>query len=140
MTKKPRRQLTDKHLSSLGDTAKMSSQRTVLSIPPTHSVQKSNTPLACNLNPRISGVQMTHVSSSNLGTGNNPATVLAPDGQSFTVAIDTVGTFQIAVFVNQVPSTGPFIAVREVADGSPLLTTITDPNTRLGSFNLTVTP
>jgi hypothetical protein len=140
MTKKSKPQLTVKHNTALGHTAEVSSQRTVLSIPPTHSVQKSNTPLTCNLNPRISGVQITHVSSSNLGTGNNPATVLSPDGQSFTVAIDTVGAYQIAVFVNQVPSTGPFIAVREVADGSPLLTTITDPNTRLGSFNLTVTP
>ena len=117
----------------------MSSPRTVLSIPPTHSVQKSNTPLTCNLNPRISGVQITHVSSSNQGTGNNPATPVAQDGQSFTVAIDTVGTYQIVVFVNQVPSTGPIITVREVAEGSPLLTTISDPNTRLGSFNLQVT-
>lgn len=117
----------------------MSNPRTVLSVPPTHSVQKSNTPLACNINPRISGVQITHVSSSNQGTGNNPATTVAQDGQSFTVAIDTVGTYQIVVFVNQVPNTGPFIAVREVAEGSPLLTTISDPNTRLGSFNLAVT-
>jgi hypothetical protein len=117
----------------------MSSPRTLLSIPPTHSVQKSNIPLTCNLNPRISGVQITHVSSSNQGTGNNPATTVAQDGQSFTIAIDTVGTYQIGVFVNLVPSTGPFIAVREVAEGSPLLTTISDPNTRLGSFNLVVT-
>jgi hypothetical protein len=117
----------------------MPNARTVLSIPPTHSVQKSNTPLTCNLNPRISGVQITHVSSSNQGSGNNPATTVAEDGQSFTVAIDTVGTYQIGVFVNQVPATGPFIAVREVAEGSPLLTTISDPNTRLGTFNLGVT-
>lgn len=117
----------------------MSSQRTVLSIPPTHSVTKSSTPLTCNLNPRISGVQITHVSSSNQGTGNNPATTVAEDGQSFTVAIDTAGTYQIVVFVNHVPTTGPFIAVREVAQGSPLLTTISDPSTRLGSFNLVVT-
>jgi hypothetical protein len=118
----------------------MSSQRTVLSIPATHSIKKSSTPLTCNLNPRISGVQITHVSSSNQeGTGNSPATNVAQDGQSFTVAIDTVGTYQIVVFVNHVPSTGPFITVREVAEGSPLLTTISDPNTRLGSFNLVVT-
>lgn len=117
----------------------MSSQRTVPSIPPTHSVQQSNTPLTCNLNPRISGVQITHVSSSNQGVGNNPATPVSQDGQSFTVAIDIVGMYQIVVFVNQVPSTGPFITVREVAEGSPLLTTISDPNTRLGSFNLVVT-
>lgn len=117
----------------------MSNPRTVLSVPPTHSVQKSNTPLTCNINPRISGVQITHVSSSNLGTGNNPATTVAQDGQSFTVAIDTVGTYQIVVFVNHVPTTGPFIVIREVAEGSPLLTTIPDPNSRLGSFNLMVT-
>jgi hypothetical protein len=118
----------------------MSTSRTVLSTPPGHSVKQSNTPLTCNLNPRISGVQITHVTSSNQGSGNNPATTVAQDGQSFTIAIDTVGTYQIVVFVNQVPNTGPIIAVREVADGSPLLTTISDPNTRLGTFNLEVTP
>lgn len=103
----------------------------------TATVSQSNTALICVIDNPSKGVNITEAAQRD-SKGSNTALTVAPDGQSFQVPINTVGTYIVGVTVNNIPS--PAVNISEGTRGGTLLLALYPENVaKTGTFTLAVT-